>query len=97
MYSHFPINVSVSGKNAEIRDYLGEKLVRRVKLCDGVEYVVRTAGVKDQIELSGNDINVVSLTAANIQQMTKDVTHDIRKLLDGIYVRWKGNAEVDAA
>ena len=96
MYSHFPINVSVSGKNVEIRNYLGEKLVRRVKLCDGVEYV-RTAGVKDQIELSGNDINVVSLTAANIQQTTKDVTHEIRKLLDGIYVSWKGNAEVDAA
>ena len=96
VYSHFPINVSVSGKNVEIRNYLGEKLVRRVKLCDGVEYV-RTAGVKDQIELSGNDINVVSLTAANIQQTTKDVTHDIRKLLDGIYVSWKGNAEVDAA
>ena len=89
VYSHFPINV-------EIRNYLGEKLVRRVKLCDGVEYV-RTADVKDQIELSGNDINVVSLTAANIQQTTKDVTHDIRKLLDGIYVSWKGNAEVDAA
>ena len=66
MYSHFPINV-------EIRNYLGEKLVRRVKLCDGVEYV-RTADVKDQIELTGNDINVVSLTAANIQQTTKDVT-----------------------
>ena len=96
MYSHFPINVSVSGKNVEIRNYLGEKLVRRVKLCDGVKYV-RTAVVKDQIELSGNGINVVSLTAANIQQMTKDVTHDIRKLLDGIYVSWKGNAEVDAA
>ena len=89
VYSHFPINV-------EIRNYLGEKLVRRVKLCDGVEYV-RTADVKDQIELTGNDINVVSLTAANIQQTTKDVTHDIRKLLDGIYVSWKGNAEVDAA
>ena len=74
--------------------------MRRVKLCDGVEYM-RTADVKDQIELSGNDINVVSLTAANIQQTmqqtTKDVTHDIRKLLDGIYVSCKGNAEVDAA
>ena len=89
VYSHFPINV-------EIRNYLGEKLVRRVKLCDGVEYV-RTADVKDQIELTDNDINAVSLTAANIQQTTKDVTHDIRKLLDGIYVSWKGNAEVDAA
>ena len=58
---------------------------------------MRTADVKDQIELTGNDIHVVSLTAANIQQTTKDVTHDIRKFLDGIYVPWKGNAEVDVA
>ena len=41
--------------------------------------------------------NVVSLTAANIQQTTEDVAHDIRKLLDGIYVSWKGSPEVDAA
>ena len=34
VYSHLPINVSLSGKNVEIRNYLGEKLVRRVKLCD---------------------------------------------------------------
>ena len=58
---------------------------------------MRTADVKDQIELTGNDINAVSLTAANIQQTTKDVTHDIRTFIDGIYVSWKGNAEVDAA
>ena len=34
VYSHLPINVSLSGKNVEIRNYLGAKLVRRVKLCD---------------------------------------------------------------
>ena len=90
VYSHFPINVSLSGRTVEIRNYLGEKLVRRVKLCDGVEYV-RTADVKDQIELSGNDINAVSLTAANLQQTTKDVAHDIRKFLDGLYVSEKGH------
>ena len=41
--------------------------------------------------------NSVVSPPLNIQQTTKDVTHDIRKLLDGIYVSWKGNAEVDAA
>ena len=34
VYSHLPINVPLSGKNVEIRNYLGAKLVRRVKLCD---------------------------------------------------------------
>lgn len=33
----------------------------RVELAPGVEYV-RTADVKDQIELSGNDIQAVSMT-----------------------------------
>ena len=36
VYSHFPINVSLAGRTVEIRNYLGEKLVRRVKLVDGV-------------------------------------------------------------
>ena len=95
VYSHFPINVTLSGRTVEIRNYLGEKLVRRVKLVDGVDYV-RTADVKDQIELSGNDINAVSLTAANLQQTTKDVAHDIRKFLDGLYVSEKGHVVKDA-
>lgn len=33
----------------------------RVELAPGVDYV-RTADVKDQIELSGNDIAAVSMT-----------------------------------
>ena len=46
VYSHFPINVSLSGRTVEIRNYLGEKLVRRVKLVDGraVDKVVRCIG-----------------------------------------------------
>merc|ERR1712125_218474 len=55
VYSHFPINVSLSGDTVEIRNFLGERRVRRVKLLPGVKYV-RTADVKDQIELSGTDI-----------------------------------------
>merc|ERR1719487_1232530 len=50
VYSHFPINVSLSGDTVEIRNFLGERRVRKVKLLPGVEYT-RTADVKDQIEL----------------------------------------------
>ncbi|CAN0359597.1 unnamed protein product, partial [Ectocarpus sp. 12 AP-2014] len=60
-YAHFPINVSITGKTVEIRNFLGEKRVRRVELAPGVDYV-RTSDVKDQIELSGNDIQAVSMT-----------------------------------
>lgn len=89
VYSHFPINVTLTGRNVEIRNFLGEKLVRKVTLPEGVEYV-RTADVKDQIELSGNDIALVSLSAAKIQQATNIRHKDLRKFLDGIYVCEKG-------
>jgi len=89
VYSHFPINVSLAGKNVEIRNFLGEKLVRKVELCEGVEYK-RSEAVKDEIELTGNDIAAVSLTAARIQQATNVRNKDLRKFLDGIYVSEKG-------
>jgi len=89
VYSHFPINVTLNGENVEIRNFLGEKRVRKIKLLDGVKYV-RSADVKDQIELSGNDIAMVSLTAAQIQGQTNVRNKDLRKFLDGIYVSEKG-------
>jgi len=89
VYSHFPINVDVKGNHVEIRNFLGEKRVRKIELCEGVEYI-RSKDVKDQIELSGNDIALVSLTAARIQQGTNIRHKDLRKFLDGIYVSEKG-------
>eukprot|EP00518_Triparma_eleuthera_P003550 CAMPEP_0182462392 /NCGR_PEP_ID=MMETSP1319-20130603/6673_1 /TAXON_ID=172717 /ORGANISM="Bolidomonas pacifica, Strain RCC208" /LENGTH=192 /DNA_ID=CAMNT_0024661819 /DNA_START=57 /DNA_END=635 /DNA_ORIENTATION=+ len=89
VYSHFPINVAITGSTVEIRNFLGEKRVRKVQLCEGVEYV-RSTSVKDQIELSGNDLSLVSLSAAKIQQATNIRKKDLRKFLDGIYVSEKG-------
>ena len=89
VYSHFPINVTLTGNMVEIRNFLGEKRVRKVELLPGVSYT-RTADVKDQIELSGSDIAAVSLTAARIQQATNIRHKDLRKFLDGIYVSEKG-------
>ena len=89
VYSHFPINVSLSGENVEIRNFLGERRVRKVKLMNGVKYL-RSTDVKDEIQLSGIDIANVSLTAAKIQQATNVRHKDLRKFLDGIYVSEKG-------
>lgn len=93
VYSHFPINVTLNGGNVEIRNFLGEKRVRKVPLLEGVKYV-RSDNVKDQIELSGIDIAMVSLTAAQIQQTTSVRRKDLRKFLDGIYVSEKGPTPV---
>ena len=87
--SHFPINITSNGRTVEIRNFLGEKRVRKVDLLEGVGYV-RIADVKDQIELSGNDIASISLTAAKIQQVTNIWHKDLCKLLDGVYASEKG-------
>ena len=89
VYSHFPINVSTSGENIEIRNFLGERRVRKVKLPEGVVYL-RSEDTKDEIQLSGIDITQVSLTAAKIQQSTNVRHKDLRKFLDGIYASEKG-------
>lgn len=85
-YSHFPINVSITdaSKAIEIRNYLGEKLVRRIVMPEGV--FIDTTEQKDEIVLRGNCIKAVSQTAALIQQSTCCKDKDIRKFLDGIYV-----------
>jgi len=99
-YAHFPINVTAVKEGnkdiVEIRNFLGEKKVRRIELFEGVKYT-RTTDVKDQIELSGIDVTKVSLACARISQSTAVKNKDIRKFLDGIYVSEKGADDVPAA
>jgi large subunit ribosomal protein L9e len=92
VYAHFPINVNIEedGTLLEIRNFLGEKIVRAVKLGEGVT-IERSSDVKDELVLSGNDINNVSQSAARIQQSCLVKNKDIRKYLDGIYVSEKGH------
>jgi len=87
VYAHFPINASIGGDktNIEIRNFLGEKKVRKVDLLDGVT-ITRSEKVKDEVILEGNDIELVSRSAALINQKCHVKKKDIRKFLDGIYV-----------
>jgi large subunit ribosomal protein L9e len=90
VYAHFPINASIGGdgKSIEIRNFLGEKKVRKVEMLDGVT-IVRSEKVKDEIVLDGNDIELVSRSCALINQKCHVKKKDIRKFLDGIYVSEK--------
>ncbi|RZC78250.1 hypothetical protein C5167_002420 [Papaver somniferum] len=96
VYAHFPINASITNgnKGIEIRNFLGEKKVRKVDMLDGVS-IVRSEKVKDELVLDGNDVELVSRSCALINQKCHVKNKDIRKFLDGIYVSEKGTVEVE--
>lgn len=90
VHAHFPINCVISENNSliEIRNFLGEKHIRRVRMQEGVT-VINSPKQKDELILQGNDIEAVSLSAAHIQHSTSVKDKDIRKFLDGLYVSEK--------
>ena len=60
VYAHFPINLNIidGGKTIEVRNYIGQKYNRVVKMREGV--TVAQSGNKDEIIVEGNDIENVS-------------------------------------
>ncbi|OAQ81697.1 ribosomal protein L6 [Purpureocillium lilacinum] len=112
VYAHFPINVNLDQNKetgvweVEIRNFIGEKIVRRVTMAEGVDVEI-SKSQKDELILTGNSLENVSQSAADIQQICKVRNKDIRKVrpdllplhagaamavfLDGLYVSEKGN------
>jgi len=85
VYAHFPINVNIE-KDAEtgtpvveIRNFIGEKIVRRVIMHEGVDVEV-SKNQKDELVLSGSSLENVSQSAADIQQICRVRNKDIRKV-----------------
>lgn len=60
------------GTKVEIRNFLGEKIVRVVEMLPGVT-CERSAAVKDELILTGNDIELVSRSTALIHQVREGV------------------------
>merc|ERR1719433_735161 len=53
VYAHFPINANITngGKTVEIRNFLGEKIVRTVNMLPGV-IIEKSAAAKDELVVS---------------------------------------------
>ncbi|KAI9840130.1 MAG: hypothetical protein M1837_001891 [Sclerophora amabilis] len=85
VYAHFPINVNIEQNKetglyeVDIRNFIGEKIVRRVTMQPGVD-VETSKNQKDELQLSGNSLENVSQSAADIQQVCRVRNKDIRKV-----------------
>lgn len=84
--SHFPMNVSISGNELIVKNFLGEKNPRICKIKDGVDIKLE----KDIITLSGVDKEKVGQAAADIEQKISIRDKDRRIFMDGIYIISKG-------
>jgi len=81
VFSHFPITVKLEGKSLLIENFTGERRARSIKILGDVKVKIEP----EDIILQGTDLELVSQTAANIEQMTKVRGKDPRVFLDGIY------------
>ncbi len=90
VFSHFPMNLKVEGKQFTISNLFGEKVPRVAKLpWSPAEVEVRVEN-KTDVVVKGADREKVGQTAANIESACRITKRDRRVFQDGVYIVSKG-------
>jgi large subunit ribosomal protein L6 len=87
---HFPVTVSVQGKDLTVKNFLGERFPRKLKIKDNV--TVKVEG--DMITVDSNYKELAGQTAADIEQLTKVRGRDLRIFQDGIWIIHKDGKDI---
>jgi large subunit ribosomal protein L6 len=89
IYSHFPMSIQVEKNLVSIKNFLGEKFPRKVRVQGTTKVEVKG----QDIAVTGMSKEDVGQTASNLERMTKVKDKDIRRYQDGIYLVSTGNME----
>ena len=81
VFSHFPINVKIDGKQVLIENFQGERAPRVTKIWGETKVVPKG----DDVIITGHVLTDVSQTAAEIENGSRVKNKDHRVFLDGIY------------
>ncbi|MBI2141226.1 50S ribosomal protein L6 [Candidatus Woesearchaeota archaeon] len=92
-FTHFPITVSVSGSQLLVKNFLGEKIPRKLTLQAGVS--VKVEGSELIVNSANKD--AAGQTAAAVEQITKRAGFDTRVFGDGIYITVKDGKDIGQA
>ncbi|MBS3102558.1 50S ribosomal protein L6 [Candidatus Woesearchaeota archaeon] len=84
---HFPMNVSVSNKELIIKNFLGEKVPRKLRIKEGAN--VKVEGELVVVESANKE--TAGQVSADIENLTRRPGYDTRVFQDGIYIISKGN------
>jgi len=88
--SHFPMTVTTKENTLSVKNFLGEKIARTVKVPSSVK--LKVSG--DIIEVSGIDKAVVGAAAGKIEALTRITDRDRRRFQDGIYMIEKSGKQI---
>lgn len=88
---HFPMNVSATADALTVKNFLGEKVPRVVKIKKGVKVTVDGT----EVTVEGTDIEKAGQAAADIEQLTRITNRDIRIFQDGIYITRKSKRQLN--